>query len=57
MKGANEGKGLGNAFLSHIQAVDAIFHLVRAFKDKEIEHVEGSVDPIRDLDIIARSSS
>ena len=53
VKGANEGKGLGNAFLSHIQAVDAIFHLVRAFKDKEIEHVEGSVDPIRDLDIIA----
>ena len=46
VKGANEGKGLGNAFLSHIQAVDAIFHLVRAFKDKEIEHVEGSVDPI-----------
>ena len=53
VKGANEGKGLGNAFLSHIQAVDAIFHLVRAFKDKEIEHVEGSVDPIRDLDIIS----
>ena len=53
VKGANEGKGLGNAFLSHIQAVDAIYHLVRAFKDKEIEHVEGSVDPIRDLDIIA----
>ena len=52
VKGANEGKGLGNAFLSHIQAVDAIYHLVRAFKDKEIEHVEGSVDPIRDLDII-----
>ena len=53
VKGANEGKGLGNAFLSHIQAVDAIYHLVRAFKDKEIEHVEGSVDPIRDLDIIS----
>ena len=53
VKGANEGKGLGNAFLSHIQAVDGIFHLVRAFKDKDIEHVEGSVDPIRDLDIIA----
>lgn len=52
VKGANEGKGLGNAFLSHIQAVDAIFHLVRAFKDKEIEHVEGEVDPVRDLSII-----
>lgn len=52
VKGANEGKGLGNAFLSHIAAVDAIYHVVRAFKDAEIEHVEGSVDPIRDLDII-----
>jgi len=53
VKGANEGKGLGNAFLSHIQAVDAIYHVVRAFKDAEIEHVEGSVDPIRDLSIIS----
>lgn len=53
VKGANEGKGLGNAFLSHIQAVDAIFHLVRAFKDKDIEHVEGDVDPVRDLSIIS----
>lgn len=52
VKGAHEGKGLGNAFLSHIQAVDAIFHVVRGFKDSEIEHVEGSVDPVRDLEII-----
>lgn len=54
VKGANEGKGLGNAFLSHIAAVDAIYHLCRAFKDKEVEHVEASVDPVRDLDIITQ---
>lgn len=53
VKGAAEGKGLGNAFLSHINAVDCIYHLTRAFPDKEIEHVEGSVDPVRDLDIIS----
>lgn len=53
VKGANEGKGLGNAFLSHISAVDGIFHLVRAFQDKNIEHVEGNVDPCRDLEIIS----
>jgi hypothetical protein len=41
VKGAHEGKGLGSAFLSHIYAVDAIYHLVRAFKNDEIEHVEG----------------
>ncbi len=41
VKGAAEGRGLGNAFLSHIAAVDGIFHLVRAFQDKTIEHVEG----------------
>jgi obg-like ATPase 1 len=52
VKGAHEGKGLGNEFLTNISQVDAIFHLVRAFKSKEIEHVEGSVDPIRDLEII-----
>lgn len=54
VKGANEGKGLGNAFLSHISAVDAIYHLCRAFKDKDIEHVENSVDPVRDLEIISQ---
>jgi obg-like ATPase 1 len=53
VKGASEGKGLGNAFLSHISAVDAIFHVCRAFKDKDIEHVESSIDPVRDLDIIS----
>merc|ERR1712112_753927 len=52
VKGASEGQGLGNAFLSHIKACDAIFHLCRTFEDAEITHVEGEVDPIRDLDII-----
>jgi len=53
VKGASEGKGLGNEFLSNIQAVDAIYHVVRAFKDSNVEHVEGSVDPVRDMEIIA----
>lgn len=52
VKGAAEGAGLGNAFLSHIQAVDGIFHMVRAFGGDEVTHVEGSVDPVRDLEII-----
>jgi len=52
VKGAAEGQGLGNAFLSHIRACDALFHLCRTFEDKEITHVEGEVDPVRDLDII-----
>lgn len=52
VKGASEGKGLGNEFLANIQAVDAIYHVCRAFKKKSIEHVEGSVDPVRDLQII-----
>ena len=50
--GAADGAGLGNAFLSHIQAVDGIYHMVRCFKDKEVVHVDGSVDPIRDLETI-----
>jgi len=52
--GANEGAGLGNAFLSHIQACDAIYHMVRAFDDPAVTHVEDSVDPIRDMEIIMR---
>lgn len=51
-RGASTGAGLGNAFLSHIRAVDAIFQVVRCFDDAEIIHVEGDVDPIRDLEII-----
>ena len=52
IKGASEGAGLGNAFLSHIAAVDGIFHLVRAFDNDEVIHVDDSVDPIRDLNTI-----
>jgi len=52
VKGAHEGQGLGNAFLSHIRSVDAIFHLCRAFESEEVTHVEGDVNPIRDIEII-----
>lgn len=52
VRGASEGEGLGNAFLSNIAAVDGIFHVVRAFDAPEIIHEEGDVDPIRDMDII-----
>ena len=52
-RGASTGAGLGNAFLSHIRAVDAIFQVVRCFDDAEIIHVEGDVDPVRDLRIIS----
>jgi len=52
IKGASSGEGLGNAFLSHIRAVDGIFHVLRIFEDEDVSHVEGAVDPVRDLDII-----
>ena len=52
VKGASNGEGLGNKFLSHIREVDAICEVVRCFENKEITHVEGSVDPIRDVEII-----
>ncbi|KAF5398421.1 GTP-binding protein, partial [Paragonimus heterotremus] len=52
VKGAHEGQGLGNAFLSHIRGVDAIFHMIRVFESDDISHVEGDIDPIRDLNII-----
>lgn len=52
-RGASTGAGLGNAFLSHIRAVDAIYQVVRCFDDAEIIHVEGDVDPTRDLNIIS----
>ncbi|KZT59172.1 GTP-binding protein YchF [Calocera cornea HHB12733] len=51
--GASTGAGLGNAFLSHVRAVDGIFQVVRAFDDAEVIHVEGDVDPIRDMEIIS----
>ncbi|MFM1937082.1 MAG: Ribosome-binding ATPase YchF [Planctomycetota bacterium] len=52
VRGASEGEGLGNKFLSHIREVDAILHVVRCFEDPDIVHVEGSVDPIRDIGTI-----
>ncbi len=52
VKGASEGKGKGNAFLSHIREVDIIVHVVRCFVDDDVIHVEGGIDPIRDIQII-----
>ena len=52
VKGASAGEGLGNAFLSHISAVDGIYHVIRAFPDEDIMHNEGEIDPIRDIEII-----
>ena len=52
VKGASAGEGLGNKFLSHIREVDAIVHVVRCFVNPDIIHVEGSIDPIRDIETI-----
>ena len=52
VKGASKGEGLGNKFLSHIREVDAIVEVVRCFEDENIIHVDGNVDPIRDIEII-----
>lgn len=52
VKGASLGEGLGNKFLSHIREVDAIVQVVRCFEDKDIIHVEGNIDPLRDIEII-----
>jgi ribosome-binding ATPase YchF (GTP1/OBG family) len=52
IRGASEGAGLGNAFLSHIAAVDGIYHLIRDFDSDEVIHVDDSVNPIRDLETI-----
>ena len=52
VKGASRGEGLGNKFLSHIREVDAIIHVVRCFDDSNIVHVDGSIDPIRDIETI-----
>lgn len=49
VKGAHEGQGLGNNFLANIKAVDGIFHLCRAFDDADVIHVEGDLNPVRDL--------
>jgi ribosome-binding ATPase len=52
VKGASEGEGLGNQFLSHIREVDAILEMVRFFDDPDVIHVHGDVDPVRDIEII-----
>ena len=52
VKGASKGEGLGNKFLSNIRATDAIVHVVRCFDDENVMHVEGSTDPLRDIEII-----
>ena len=52
VRGASKGEGLGNKFLSHIREVDAICHVVRCFEDTNVVHVDGSVDPIRDIETI-----
>lgn len=52
VRGASKGEGLGNQFLGHIRAVDAIIHVLRCFEDDDITHVDGSVDPLRDLQTI-----
>jgi len=52
VKGASKGEGLGNKFLSHIREVEAIVHVVRCFEDPNVVHVDGSIDPQRDIDVI-----
>lgn len=52
VKGASEGEGLGNQFLSHIREVDAILEMVRFFEDADITHVHGEIDPVRDIEVI-----
>jgi GTP-binding protein YchF len=52
VKGASEGEGLGNQFLSHIREVDAVVQVVRCFDDPDIHHVAGAVDPVRDIEVI-----
>ncbi len=52
VRNAHKGEGLGNEFLSHIRGVDAILHLVRCFKRLDVAHVDGSVDPVRDVEVV-----
>src|SRR6187397_3238612 len=51
VKGASQGEGLGNKFLTHIREVDAIVQVVRCFEDEDIHHVSGTVDPVRDIEV------
>jgi GTP-binding protein YchF len=52
VKGASQGEGLGNTFLTHIREVDAIVQVVRCFEDEDVHHVAGSVDPVRDIEVV-----
>src|SRR6202040_1724764 len=52
VKGASQGEGLGNQFLSHIREVDAIVQVVRCFESSDIHHVSGTVDPLRDIEVV-----
>src|SRR5438105_10047423 len=52
VKGASQGEGLGNQFLSHIREVDAIVQVVRCFENEDIHHVSGTIDPVRDIEVI-----
>ena len=52
VRGASKGEGLGNQFLSHIREVEAMVHVVRCFEDPDVSHVEGSIDPVRDAEVI-----
>ncbi len=52
VRGASKGEGLGNQFLSHIREVDAILHVVRCFENEDVTHVDGAVDPVRDIETI-----
>ena len=52
MKGASKGEGLGNKFLSHIKEVDLILHVIRCFDNPDIDHVEDSLDTLRDMKIV-----
>ncbi|TVP95091.1 MAG: redox-regulated ATPase YchF [Acholeplasmatales bacterium] len=52
VKGASKGEGLGNQFLAHIRNVDAVIHVLRCFEDGDVSHVDGTVDPVRDMDTV-----
>src|SRR6267142_4880535 len=52
VKGASQGEGLGNKFLSHVREVDALVEVVRCFEDPDIVHVSGGIDPVRDIEIV-----
>ena len=51
-RGANKGEGVGNSFLADIRTSDALIHVLRCFDDEELAHIEGSVDPVRDIETI-----